>query len=103
MQMANRSFILILVLVMFFLFLPLDLAVLRLVVLFFLGGLDLVLLILCLKAGLNAGVNLGPHITDDPSDLGNFSGWVLGPHAIIDFPPIKEKSGECTLGCRWLR
>jgi len=87
---------------MFLLLLALDLAVLRLILLLFPGGLDLVFLVLGLEALLGGGLDIGPHVADDLGDLGYFGGWVLGLHAIIDFSPVKEKSRECTLGGWWL-
>ncbi len=89
-------------LVMFLLLLALDLAVLRLILLLLLGRLDLVLLVLGLKTLLDSGLNIAPHVTDDLGDLSDFGGRVLGLHAIIDFSPVKEKSGQRALGGRWL-
>lgn len=89
-------------LVMFLLLLAFDLAVLRLIFLLLLGSLDLVLLVLSLQSLLGGRVDVGPHVTDDLGDLSYFGGRVLGLHAIIDFSPVKEKSGQCALGGRWL-
>jgi hypothetical protein len=89
-------------LVMFLLLLALDLAVLRLILLLLLGSLDLVLLVLGFESLLGGGLDIRPHITNDLGDLSYFGGRVVGLHAIIDFSPVKEKSGQCALGGRWL-
>lgn len=88
---------------MFLLLLALDLAVLRLILLLFLGGADLVLLVFCLEAVLGGGVDVGPHVADDLGDLGDLGGRVLGLDAIIDFSSIKEKCREGALGGGGLR
>lgn len=55
-----------------FLLLALDLTMLGLVVLLLLLGQDLVLLVLCLQAGLCGRVHLLPHIADDLGYLSDF-------------------------------
>lgn len=87
---------------MFLLLLALDFAVLGLILFLFLGGFDLVLLVFGFESLLSGGIHIGPHVADDLGDLGYFGCWVVGLHAIIDFSPVKEKSGESTLGGWWL-
>lgn len=86
------SFLIFVLLVMFLLLFALNLAVLSLVFLLLAGCFDLVLLVLSLETLLGGWFDVGPHVTDDLGDLGNFGSWVLGLHAIIDFSPVKEKS-----------
>ena len=88
---------------MFLLLLALDLAVLRLVLLLFLGRADLVLLVLGNESLLGGGLDVGPHVTDDLGDLGDLGSGVLGLDAIIDFSSIKEKCREGALGGGGLR
>ena len=77
---------------MFLLFLALNLAVLGLILLLLFGSFNLVLLIQGLESLLGRGVNIGPHITDDFGDLGDFGRRIFGLYSIIHFSSIKEKS-----------
>lgn len=76
---------------MFLLLLALDLAVLRLILLLFLGSADLVLLVFGLESLLGGGLDVGPHVADDLGDFCDLGSGVLGLDAIIDFSSIKEK------------
>ena len=78
-------------LVMFLLLLALNFAVLRLVLLLFLGSSDLVHLVFSLKAVFCGLINYGPHVADDFGDLGYFGGGVVRFNAVVDFSSVKEK------------
>ena len=76
---------------MLLLFLAFDLAVLCLVLGFFLGGDDLVLLILLFQTFLGVFVDVAPHLTDDFGDFGDFGFGVLGLDLFVYFTAIEEK------------
>ena len=97
-----ESFILLGLIDVLLLFLPLNLAVLILVICLLLSCDLLVALVFSLETGLGIGIDGLPHIADDLGDLCDLGSGVLSFDAVIDFLPVEEKGGECPLGGGWL-
>lgn len=88
--------------IVFLLLFAFDLAVLSLVLLLQLVGLNLVFLVLSLEAVLGGLVDLPPHVADDPGNFCYLGSRVVSLHTIIHFTPIQEKCGESTFRRRRL-
>jgi hypothetical protein len=78
-------------LIVFFLFLLLDLAVFVDIGSFLQSDFFLVLLVSCFQSCLMGCINIFPHFTNDLSQFSDLGIWIFGLDFAVDFFPVKEK------------